>query len=304
MTAIHEVGVPEDYQRDGYMIFREVLDAGLVQEASAHIDWLLARNPDLSAESLGHTLMTTDAFWVRLVSDPRLLDIAAGFIGDDIALFASHYICKPPFSGRPVLWHQDGAFWPLDPMEVVTLWLAVDHSTPENGCVRLIPGTHTGEVFGLRPNTSVDNVLSAESDTDVDESLAVDMVLAPGDVEVHHPGMVHGSNANTSPNRRAGLTIRYIPTTTRITAPEQPYPSAFLLRGKGGVNVYQPIPAYKEGLDMPFAGSESWESSGRLPGTDAAANVAAEAVPAGSAGSAMGSAMGSATSDDTPPASM
>jgi hypothetical protein len=130
------------------------------------------------------------------------------------------------------------------------------------------------------------------------------MVLAPGDVEVHHPGMVHGSNANTSPNRRAGLTIRYIPTSTRITAPEQPFPSAFLLRGKGGVNVYQPIPAYKEGLDMPFAGSESWESSGRLPGTDAAANVAAEAVPAGSAGSAMGSAMGSATSDDTPPASM
>lgn len=304
MTATHAVGVPAEYERDGYMIFREVLDAGLVQEASAHIDWLLARNPDLSAESLGHTLMTTDAFWVRLISDPRLLDIAARFIGDDIALFASHYICKPPYSGRPVLWHQDGAFWPLDPMEVVTLWLAVDHSTPENGCVRLIPGTHTGEVYGLRPNTSVDNVLSAESDTDVDESLAVDMVLAPGDVEVHHPGMVHGSNANTSPNRRAGLTIRYIPTSTRITAPEQPYPSAFLLRGKGGVNVYQPVPAYKPGEDLPFAGWKSWESSGRLPDTDPAANVADEAVPAGSAGSAMGSTMGSATGDEPPRASM
>lgn len=286
---------PEQYDHDGYMIFRNVLDDGLVAEASAHIAWLLERHPDLSAENLGHTLMTTDAFWVRLISDPRLLDIAARFIGDDIASFASHYICKPAGSGRPVLWHQDGAFWPLDPMEVVTLWLAVDHSTTENGCVRLIPGTHKGEVFGLRPNTNVDNVLSAESDTDVDESQAVDMVLAPGDVEVHHPGIVHGSNANTSPHRRAGLTIRYIPTSTRITDPQQPYPSAFLLRGHGGRNRYQPVPAYKPGEDMPFTGCETWEGSGRLPGTDPAADVSPVPVPAGtSTGSSMGSSMGGA----------
>ena len=253
MTAT--LGVPEAYQRDGYMIFREVLDAGLVQEASAHIDWLLERNPELSAESLGHTLMTTDAFWVRLISDPRLLDIAARFIGDDIALFASHYICKPPFSGRPVLWHQDGAFWPLDPMEVVTLWLAVDHSTPENGCVRVIPGSHRSDVAGMRDNTEVESVLGKEIAVEVDETQAVDMVLAPGDVEVHHPNIVHGSNANTSPYRRCGLTIRYIPTSTRITDPESPYPSAFHLRGAPGVNSYQPRPAYVEGRHFPFNGA-------------------------------------------------
>jgi ectoine hydroxylase-related dioxygenase (phytanoyl-CoA dioxygenase family) len=116
-------------------------------------------------------------------------------------------------------------------MEVVTLWLAVDHSTPENGCVRLIPGSHTQDTAALRERKDVENVLGAEIAVEVDESQAVDMVLAPGDVEVHHPKIVHGSNANTSPHRRCGLTIRYIPTSTRITADEQPYPSAFLLRG-------------------------------------------------------------------------
>jgi hypothetical protein len=50
-----------------------------------------------------------DPFWVRLVSDPRLLSIAARYIGEDIALFASHYIAKPPGDGQPVLFHQDGS---------------------------------------------------------------------------------------------------------------------------------------------------------------------------------------------------
>jgi hypothetical protein len=46
---------------------------------------------------------------VRLVSDDRLLNLAEIFVGKDIALFASHYVSKPPFSGLPVLWHQDRA---------------------------------------------------------------------------------------------------------------------------------------------------------------------------------------------------
>ena len=62
--------------------------------------------------------MTHDPFWVRLVGDQRLLDIAKLFIGPNIALFASHYIAKPPGEGQAVLWHQDAHYWPLEPMEV------------------------------------------------------------------------------------------------------------------------------------------------------------------------------------------
>jgi len=202
--------------------------------------------------------MKDDPFWVRLVADDRLLDVAERFVGPDIALFASHYISKPPFDGHPVLWHQDGSYWPLEPMRVVTLWLAVDDSTPENGCLRVIPGTHTPGLLGLRRRTDVANVLSSEIAVDaVDESRAVDVVLRAGDVSVHHPNVIHGSNANTSPRRRAGLTIRYIPTTTRIT--RTPWPTAFLLRGNPipGVNEYVPRPRYVPGVSYPFRGGEA-----------------------------------------------
>lgn len=250
--------VMEQYERDGYVIFRDVIDARLIAEVSDHVAWLQQRHPDRAGEELSHELLAKDPFWVRLVSDGRLLDVAQGFVGPDIALFASHYIAKPPFSGKAVLWHQDGAYWPLDPMSVVTLWLSVDQSAPENGCVRVIPGSHKEELHELRTREDVESVLGSESAVDVDESRAVDLILAPGDVEVHHPNIMHGSNANTSPKRRCGLTIRYIPTSTKILGDEQPFASAMLLRGSPGVNVYQPRPEYIQGESFAFSGSEHW----------------------------------------------
>ncbi|MGH3440674.1 MAG: phytanoyl-CoA dioxygenase family protein [Nitriliruptorales bacterium] len=244
------------YEEDGCLVLRSVLDAELVAVADAHVDWLLERHPDRGPEELGHDLARHDPFWVRLVSDPRLLDIAAVFLGPDLALFATHYICKPPRTGRPVRWHQDGAFWPLDPMEVITLWLAITPSTTENGCLRVIPRSHRTGLQAMRPTDGA--VLASEIDGDVDESGAVDLVLEPGDVSIHHPNIVHASDRNTSPSWRRGLTIRCIPTSTRITDPDAASP--LLLRGaaRPGVNEYLPWPAFDPERHMPFAGVEAW----------------------------------------------
>jgi phytanoyl-CoA hydroxylase len=261
VTSKDLTAIRGQYERDGYVVVRDVLDAALIEEARNHVDWLLEKHPDKRPEELGHTLMQDDPFWVRLVSDKRLLDVAEQFVGPGIALFASHYIAKPPFEGQPVLWHQDGSYWPLEPMEVVTLWLAIDDSTPENGCMRVIPGTHTMSLQPLRARTDVPNVLESEIDADlVDESQAVDVVLAAGDVSIHDPKLIHGSGANVSPRWRRGLTIRYIPTSTRIVS-DEPWPSAFLLRGEAvaSVNDYLPWPIYIERKHMPFRGCENWK---------------------------------------------
>jgi phytanoyl-CoA hydroxylase len=251
--------IREQYDEQGYVVVRNVLDSELVAEAGNHVEWLMNRNPGRRPELLVQDLVANDPFWVRLISDDRLLDIAQEFIGPNIALFASHYLSKPPRDGMPVLWHQDGSYWPLEPMEVVTLWLAVDDSTPENGCMRVIPGTQHLELQKLKERKDVKNVLSSEMDPRfVDESKAVDVILNAGDVSVHHPNIIHGSNANNSPKRRAGLTIRYIPTSTRIT--KTPWPCDFLLRGKPvpGINDYKPRPKYIPGTHMPFRGCEQW----------------------------------------------
>ena len=73
-----------------------------------HVDRLLKGN--VKPENIAHQEQPNDPFWLRLVSDDRLLDVAEKFIGSDIALFASAYVCKPPREGKPVLWHQDGSY--------------------------------------------------------------------------------------------------------------------------------------------------------------------------------------------------
>ena len=250
------------YEEQGFVVFRDVIDQALVEESRQHIEWLLSKHPELRPEQLHHYLMTDDPFWVRLVSDPRLLDIAEQFVGPNIALFGSHYIAKRPRDGQAVLWHQDGSYWPLEPMEVATLWLALDPSTPENGCMRVIPATQNMDLQALRERKDVDNVLSSGMDeTLVDEARAVDLILNPGDVSVHHPNVIHGSNANLSDNWRRCLTMRYIPTSTRIlTESRKRHESAFHLRGGDpGVNQYNPFPRFQSDKHMPFHGMEDWE---------------------------------------------
>lgn len=245
------------FERDGYVIARNVLDPELIAEASLHVDWLVKKNPGVRPENLGHWLLPDDPFWLRLVSDARLLDIAQQFIGPDIALFASHYVCKPPRMGQRVAWHQDASYWPLEPMEVVSLWLAVSDSTTENGCMRVVPGTQTGKVLEMEEDK--ESVLGTRIVRgSVEEKKAVDLVLKAGDVSVHHPTIIHGSNANESGVWRKGLTIRYIPTSTKITNAEQQLP--FLMRGGRGksANEYLPKPKFDASRHMAFRGSADW----------------------------------------------
>ena len=116
----------------------------------------------------------------------------------------------------------------------------------------------------------MESVLGSEADRDVDESKAVSLVLAAGDVEVHHPNIMHGSDANVSEYRRCGLTIRYIPTSTKIVSDEQPWTSVFHFRGKAW---YKPVPA----LATVRPGPSLSLHGGRGPEQD---NIAASKPPA------------------------
>lgn len=148
----------------------------------------------------------------------------------------------------------------LEPMEVNTFWLALDDTTPENGCLRVLPKSHALNLQAMHERHDVDNVLGAEIDLEsVDESKAEDTLLHPGDIEIYHPNLIHGSHVNTSPNWRRGLTIRYIPASTRILS-DAPFPSAFMLRGDAvpEVNIYQPWPRYTEGEHLPFRQTDAW----------------------------------------------
>ncbi|WP_229750580.1 hypothetical protein [Paenibacillus nasutitermitis] len=80
-----------------------------MREAKEHIKWMMKKYPNKRPKQMPHDLVAIDPFWVRFISDDRLLDIVKQFIGPNTLLFASHYISKSPYNGQPVLWHQDGS---------------------------------------------------------------------------------------------------------------------------------------------------------------------------------------------------
>ncbi len=250
-------GIVETYERRGCVIVRNVLDADTMRDIAGHVQWHLGRSRP-GTELVQFARNADDPFWYRIVSDDRLLDIAQEFLGPDIAVFASAYFAKAAGGGKPVPWHQDSDFWPLEPMTAVSIWLAVDQSVPENGAMRVIAGSHRE---GLIEHEAVKgSTLNAGIPDDrIDASRAEFVVLDPGDVSIHHPHTLHGSLANNSPMRRCGLVIRYIATSTRICVDdpsiaraldgEGRWPVAFRLRGGSDhdVNAYVPPPAFVPG---------------------------------------------------------
>lgn len=255
----------EDYKRDGYVVARGAVDPELLGEMQDHVEWLGSRDflQGLPPEHWHHPIMRNDPFWVRLVSDARLLDLAQRFVGPDIALFSSHYFCKMPGTGRPgVPWHQDGSYWPLWPMDAVTLWLAVDRSDVENGCLKVVRGSHRMSL--TRPGGREQHAgFGTHSDEEARElGELVNVELNPGDASVHHPNLVHSSGPNCSepPRRRCGLSIRYMRSAVHCVEEEQP---VLLLRGAptpGVPNWYRSWPKYRPGHDMPFAGCGTWNT--------------------------------------------
>lgn len=146
------------------------------------------------------------------VTDPYLLDLVEAVIGPDIVLWASSVFCKPAGVGLEVPWHQDGQYWPIRPRATVTVWIALDDVTPENGCMRVIPGSHRMGEFSHDVSDREDLVLNnVLNDPRIDLTTAYDVVLEAGQLSLHDVDLVHGSQPNRSRRRRAGFAIRYMP---------------------------------------------------------------------------------------------
>jgi hypothetical protein len=221
----------EQYRRDGYYFPVRVLSGG---ETARCRERLEAVERDLGGPLRGiyrtkpHLLLT----WLNdLVRHPAILDAVEDVIGPDILCWNSSFFTKEASSAGYVSWHQDATYWGLSEPDVVTAWVAFTESTPRNGNMRVVPGSHRRQaphVDTFHP----DNLLSRgqEIAVDVDERQAADIVLQAGEMSLHHVLIVHGSRPNTSGDRRIGFAIRYVP--TRVRQLSDVRDSATLVRGR------------------------------------------------------------------------
>lgn len=129
-------------------------------------------------------------------------------------------------------WHQDAYYWPLDPQESLTVWLAFDDSTKENGAMQVIPGSHRAGLLKHNRSQETQSVLTLECERgQFREDSAVSVTLRAGEVSIHDDMLVHGSPPNPSDRRRAGLTIRYSRTNVKCDLSVNPHFKAYHCRG-------------------------------------------------------------------------
>jgi hypothetical protein len=169
--------------------------------------------------------------WIAdLVRHPRILDAVEDVHGPDLLCWSAQFFAKNAHDPSYVSWHQDGTYWGLSSPDVITAWVALTASVPENGCMEVVPGTHLRQVEHV--DTFADsNLLSRgqEIRVEVRPEERVPVILRPGQMSLHHVLIFHGSEPNTADYRRIGFAIRYIPTHVRqVNGPRE---SATLVRG-------------------------------------------------------------------------
>jgi non-haem Fe2+, alpha-ketoglutarate-dependent halogenase len=158
-------------------------------------------------------------------------------LGPNLLCWSAQFFIKNAHDAAFVSWHQDATYWGLSSPEVMTAWVALSPSTVQSGCMRVIPKTHLQQLTHT-DTFSERNLLSRgqEIAVNVDLNQALDVVLEPGQMSLHHVLLVHGSEPNGADHRRVGFAIRYIPSHVRQLSPIRD--SATLVRGVDEFNYF------------------------------------------------------------------
>ncbi|MFC1759316.1 phytanoyl-CoA dioxygenase family protein [Planctomycetota bacterium] len=201
----------DGFNAHGYVFDLPVFAANEIAIHREFFDGLLAEAQAGGGDSYSiSSAHLTNGRVYDLLNEPRIVNVVADLLGENVIGWGSHYFCKMPGDGRPVAWHQDTAYWPMSESRTVTVWLAIDDADQENGCMKYVRGSHQHGLFDHRAESAdATSVLDRGISNAEQYGEVVDIPLRAGRITVHSDLLVHSSPANHSARRRCGLTLRY-----------------------------------------------------------------------------------------------
>jgi phytanoyl-CoA hydroxylase len=219
------------WEENGYLVLEEVLSPSEVDSLRRSADALAARADDLT-ESTDRFILKTfgedssrlvqqvaephelGGEWMALARDPRILDTVETLIGPNIQLYYSMMMMKPARQGMPAPWHQDFAFFVHDRASLVACQVYLDDATTENGCIRVVPGSHK---MGLL-NHFKDGVFTeiVQGDTSSFDAKEVELPVKAGGMAFWHCLTLHSSHANTTERHRRAIVFEYKDPSARL----------------------------------------------------------------------------------------
>lgn len=217
-----------DFRRDGFLsvpqiappeevtllreIFRRLFEGNVGWEKGAQYD-LAGTDGDDQPRKLPQ-LLNPVQFAPELAATPfraNALAMAVQLLGEGTEPWFEHAILKPPRYGAPTPWHQDEAHRddPGTDYEQLSIWMPLQEATPENGCMRYIPGSHLGPVLDHRSPNDDPRITALECVGRFDPDRAALCPLPPGGAVMHHCRTLHSAGPNQSDSPRCAYILSF-----------------------------------------------------------------------------------------------
>ena len=225
----------DQFQRDGFLNGGLLLNEAEVEELRSEVMRVIDQRErnDIPQPVHARNLSTDDSrpvwqivnIWQasppfrRLMMRPEITSSISQLTGaQELRIWHDQIQYKPPEIGGQTNWHQDAPLWPIiAPMTEVTAWVACDDADEANGCMSMVPGSHTwGNQIDFLNTIKVYDSLPPQYD-----GHPVQVVRCPvqkGEVHFHHSLTWHGSHSNTSGRPRRAIALHYMTGETRYVA--------------------------------------------------------------------------------------
>jgi phytanoyl-CoA hydroxylase len=218
------------FHEQGYLVVNDAFNQQEVRDAlDGLMDLIDGKNPDFTGvqfeaqfRDVAHTFprekkqdiirklmyfVNYDARLKAMSEHPALKAVLARIMEAEPVMSQDMALIKPPFVGSEKPWHQDQAYFNIaQGQTVVGVWIALDEALPENGCMYIIPGSHTeGPVIHWKRRDW------QMCDTDVRSDQAIAVPLKPGGALLFHCLLHHGTPPSNSARRRRAVQFHYKP---------------------------------------------------------------------------------------------
>ncbi len=208
MTSLTKAQIAS-FAHDGFLAPVDVMSAAEAHSLRERLEKAERRYPGRLSDGNRNNAHYEFSFMDEIVHDRRILDAVADLVGPDLLLWSTVLFIKEPHSHAHVSYHQDATYMGLEPQVGVTAWLALTAADTINGCMRMEPGSHLGDLREHVDTFDGDNILTrGQTVHEVDAEAVVPLVLQPGQMSLHHVRTVHASGPNDSDDRRIGVAMQ------------------------------------------------------------------------------------------------
>lgn len=217
-----------EYAQYGFTVIRKVFDSDWTESLLTEINNLRASpsifsilhqdEGDDGGLFIDRLMHRRSKLFSKLALDSPALLIAASFLRTpNFFFFYDQLFVKEANTITRTQWHQDLPFWPLGGTAIPSIWIALTETDELRSAVQYIPGSH-------RDNLLYEPIHASEREKALragklvcpdfhmknrEEVKIVANDLAPGDVVIHHPLVVHGAGPNLSSSMRLAISLRY-----------------------------------------------------------------------------------------------